>query len=106
VLVKAASGGSLLYDQCVPFAILKPKNEKRQVRGAHPQLTQPTRESALITRARENLLRFSVLFFFPPCSPPSSLPWGLAPRVGGSRRRALNGINPIPQDKQLTRALS
>jgi hypothetical protein len=24
----AASGGSLLYDQCVPFAILKSKNRK------------------------------------------------------------------------------
>ena len=28
MLVTAASGGSLLYDQCVPFAILKPKNRK------------------------------------------------------------------------------
>jgi hypothetical protein len=24
----AASGDSFLYDQCVPFAILKPKNQK------------------------------------------------------------------------------
>jgi hypothetical protein len=28
--VTAASGGSLLYDQCVPFAILKPKNRKTE----------------------------------------------------------------------------
>jgi hypothetical protein len=27
--VTAASGGSVLYDQCVPFAILKPKNRKK-----------------------------------------------------------------------------
>jgi hypothetical protein len=26
---KSKSGGSLLYDQCVPFAILKPKNRNR-----------------------------------------------------------------------------
>jgi hypothetical protein len=28
VLVTAESEGSLLYDQCAPFAILKPKNRK------------------------------------------------------------------------------
>ena len=41
-----------------------------------PAATQPTRESALITRARENLLRFSVLF-----SPPSSLPSADSPHA-------------------------
>ena len=28
--VTAASGGSVLYDQCVPFAILKPKKPKNR----------------------------------------------------------------------------
>jgi hypothetical protein len=33
MLDTAASGGSLLYDQCVPFAILKPKNRKTESDG-------------------------------------------------------------------------
>jgi hypothetical protein len=34
--VTAASGGSLLYDQCVPFAILKPKNRKTESPVIYP----------------------------------------------------------------------
>jgi hypothetical protein len=39
MLVTAASGGSLLYDQCVPFAIPNPKNRKTDLIDLPPGAT-------------------------------------------------------------------